>query len=174
MRNRTRIAAVCGTMLLAAGLAAAQNDSKTETKYFHLDFAVKDLDGGRVVTARHYTTTAVTGDVTPLSCTIRTGSKVPVQTSSNGPSSGAFTYLDIGVNIDCRSAREIGNSLAVSVAAELSDAASTNPVPVIRQTKWSSNVIVPIGKPTVIFSSDDVASKGQLQLELTATPIPAR
>jgi hypothetical protein len=32
-------------------------------------------------------------------------------------------------------------------------------------------VIVPVGKPTVIFSSDDVASKGQMQLELTASPI---
>ena len=30
---------------------------------------------------------------------------------------------------------------------------------------------LPLGKPTVIFSSDDVASKGQMQLELTATPV---
>jgi hypothetical protein len=44
----------------------------------------------------------------------------------------------------------------------------------IRQTKWSSNVIVPIGKPTVIFSSDDATTKGQMQLELTATAMPAR
>jgi hypothetical protein len=32
-------------------------------------------------------------------------------------------------------------------------------------------VIVPLKKPTVVFSSDDVASKRQMQLELTATPI---
>jgi len=36
--------------------------------------------------------------------------------------------------------------------------------------EWSSNVIVPIGKPTVIFSSDDVTTKGQMQLELSSSP----
>jgi hypothetical protein len=33
-------------------------------------------------------------------------------------------------------------------------------------------VIVPVKKPTVIFVSDDMSSKRQMQLELTATPIP--
>jgi hypothetical protein len=32
-------------------------------------------------------------------------------------------------------------------------------------------VIVPLKKPTVIFSSDDLTTKHQMQLELTATPI---
>jgi hypothetical protein len=31
---------------------------------------------------------------------------------------------------------------------------------------------VPIRKPTVIFSSDDTTTKHQMQVELTATPIP--
>jgi hypothetical protein len=43
---------------------------------------------------------------------------------------------------------------------------------VVRQAKWSSIVLIPIRKgPTVIFSSDDPASKRQLQLEVTATPL---
>jgi hypothetical protein len=59
------------------------------------------------------------------------------------------------------------------VAAEVSSAAETPdaPAPVIRQVKWNSPVIVPLGKPTVIFSSDDPSSKRQMQLELTARPI---
>ena len=40
-----------------------------------------------------------------------------------------------------------------------------------RQTKWGANVLAPLGKPTVIFSSDDLTTKGQTQLEVTATPI---
>jgi hypothetical protein len=55
----------------------------------------------------------------------------------------------------------------VSSAAETPDA----PAPVIRQVKWNAPVIVPLGKPTVIFSSDDPSSKRQMQLELTARPI---
>jgi hypothetical protein len=43
--------------------------------------------------------------------------------------------------------------------------------PVIRQSNWNSRVTVPIGKPTIIFSSDNVSDKGKTELELTATPI---
>ena len=43
--------------------------------------------------------------------------------------------------------------------------------PMIRQNRWTSNVVVPLKKPTVIFSSDDLTTKHQMQLELTATPI---
>jgi hypothetical protein len=45
------------------------------------------------------------------------------------------------------------------------------PAPVIRQNRWSSNVVVPLKKPTLIFASDDATSKRQMQLELTAAPV---
>ena len=177
MRNKTKLAIACGAALLTAGICAAQGEgaksAPEQRKYFHLDFVVKDLDGGKVINARHYSTTIATGESAPYSCTIRTGSKVPVP-SGGTIGAGQFTYIDVGVNIDCRSANEIEGSLALSVAAEISSAAPSSNPPLIRQTKWSSNVIVPIGKPTVIFSSDDATTKGQMQLELTATAIPAR
>jgi hypothetical protein len=44
-------------------------------------------------------------------------------------------------------------------------------MPVTRQNQWRSAVVIPVKKPTVVFSSDDVSSKRQLQLELTATPV---
>ncbi len=43
--------------------------------------------------------------------------------------------------------------------------------PVIRQNVWDSTVLVPIGKPTVVFSSDDLDSKGKMQVEVTATRV---
>jgi hypothetical protein len=173
IRNKMNLAAACGALLLTAGLCAAQGDkSADQPKYFHLDFAVKEIDNGKAVNTRHYTTTAMTGESTPVSCTIRSGSKLPLQTG--GGSSTQFVYVDIGVSIDCRSMKEIDGSLAISVTAEISSAAPTANQPLIRQTKWSSNVIIPVGKPAVIFSSDDAAGNGQMQLELTATAIPAR
>jgi hypothetical protein len=172
MRNKTKLAITCGAIILTAGICAAQGEGAKppaeEPKYFHLDFVVKELESGKVINARHYSTTTATGD---HSCTIRSGNKVPVQTGGSGPESGQFTYIEVGVNIDCRSAKEIDGSLALSVSAEISTAVNAVKQPLIRQTKWSSNAIVPIGKPTVIFASDDVAGKGQMQLELTATPV---
>ena len=101
---------------------------------------------------------------------IRTGNKVPVSTGT-GPNS--LTYLDIGVNIDCHGAKEIGDDLALNISAEVSSAATEQPTnqPLIRVTRWSSNVIVPMRKPTTVFSSDDPTTKRQTQLELTAIPI---
>jgi hypothetical protein len=43
--------------------------------------------------------------------------------------------------------------------------------PVIRQSLWQGSVVIPIGKPTVAFSSDTVDSKGGMQLVVTATPL---
>ncbi len=171
MRNKTTLAAACGVMLLTGALCFGQSDNARpdQPKYFHLDFLVKELDNGKVVNARHYTTSTSTVD---YNGTIRSGSKVPVPATSSGTDS-AFTYIDVGVNIDCRNAKQIQNDLALNVTSDISTAVPGPKQPVIRQTRWSANVIVPIGQPTVIFSSDDVAGKGQMQLELTATAIQA-
>jgi hypothetical protein len=69
--------------------------------------------------------------------------------------------------------KELQGDVALSVSAEMSSVPEGgNPgLPVVRQNKWSSYVVVPIKKPTVIFSSDDATSKRTMQLELTATPI---
>jgi hypothetical protein len=176
IRNKTGLALACGAILLTAGVCAAQSEgakpAPEQPKYFHLEFVVKDLEGGKVINARHYSTTVSTDG----SCTIRTGNKVPVPTGTGTgtDSQFQFTYIDVGVNIDCRSAKQVEGNLALNLTAEISSAVTATKPPLIRQNKWSSNVIVPVGKPTVVFSSDDVTSKGQMQLELTATPIEAR
>ncbi len=104
---------------------------------------------------------------------IRTGSKVPVRSGTSIPQ---YQYVDVGVNIDSRNAREIQDQLALTVSADVSSyvAEADASAPLVRQTKWNSTVIVPFKKPTVIFSSDDPTSKRQMQLELTATRIESR
>ncbi len=80
----------------------------------------------------------------------------------------------MGVNIDCRSIKGVQRDLALNVSVDISSMIqepTTPGYPVIRQNKWTSNVIVPVKKPTVLFSSDDATTKRQMQLELTATPI---
>jgi type II secretory pathway component GspD/PulD (secretin) len=84
-----------------------------------------------------------------------------------------FQYLDIGVDIDVRDAIEDAGKLNLSVvsnASSLAGSAVAPRAPIVRQNKWDSKVSVPIGKPTVIFSSDNLEDKGKIQLELTATP----
>jgi hypothetical protein len=171
MLNLTKL----GLLLIIAGAAAAQTDgakaepksTRVDTKYFPMEFTMKEVENGRVVNSRVYAMTASGAG----SSRIRTGSKLPVPTSSGGSN-----YVDVGVNVDCGPVSEVDGYASFALGAEVSsvgsDVAVSGAPPVIRQNRWDSRVIVPLRKPTVVFSSDDLGSKRQMQLEVTATPIP--
>ena len=166
--KRTRVRVALLTALLAGSCFAQSEGAKPAeaaiSKYFRLDFVVKELESGKVINSRAYSTTITTDNAS----SIRTGSRVPVKT---GNSSG-ITYIDVGVSIDCIAAKEVQNELSLRVTADVSTMADeTVRPPVIRQNKWNGNVLVPLRKATTIFSSDDVTTRRQMQLELTATPI---
>ena len=152
--------------------------------YYHFDFVVENLDAaGKVVNSRSYTTTV---DTEPHYLTkIRAGSKIPIATGSYSTGSEKavhslintqFQYVDLGVELDVRDVHEVGRQLAFDLTANLSGVASTASVsgvdePVIRQNSWGSRVVVPVGKPTVVFTSDSLDSKGSTRVVVTVTPI---
>ncbi|HZQ54543.1 MAG TPA: hypothetical protein VFB14_20245 [Bryobacteraceae bacterium] len=157
-------------LVLMAGICGAQNNVEKGLKHDRLDFVLKELDGNKVVNSRSY---SVMVELEPTFRgpeyeSIRAGNRVRINGAGD---------IDVGVNIDTRNAREVPSGLAVSVSASVSDlvpnteTAGAASVPALRQMKWSSDVIVPLRKPTTIFSSDDPTSKHKMQLELTATPI---
>lgn len=156
------------TLALIAGTCFAEDAAPP--KFFKLDFVVKELEGAKVLNARTYSVVvSVQTDSPP--CSIRTGSKVPYSTGGT-----QYSYLDVGVSIDCRAVKEAPGGLSLRVDADVSSVLEsttpTNLPPIVRQNKWASNVVVPLRKPTVIFSSDDLTTKRQMQVEITATPIP--
>jgi len=151
---------------------------KPPDHYYKLNLTVEQTnDTGQVVNTRSYVEIIFTGRE---SQEIRTGSKIPIATGE-GNGNTQFQYLDVGVNFDVRSVKEIGDRLGFYLAAEISSVAPTekptpglNPTlgePVIRSNKWQSNVLIPIGKPTVVLSGDDLDDKGRMQVEVTATRI---
>ena len=159
-------------LALMAGACFAQDAAPT--KFYKLEFVVKEVEGTRVLNSRAYSVTAST-DKAGERCQIRTGSKVPLPATGPGVGAGQFTYLDVGVNIDCSSLKETQVGVSMQVSADISSLPQESSVPVsgqvIRQNRWTSHVVVQPKKPTVIFSSDDLTTKHQMQLELTATPI---
>lgn len=144
--------------------------------YYRLDFAVREVgEDGKVVNSRAYSVIAESDSQHPdsvQSSSIRTGSRIQVPVSSQAPMQ--YQYQDVGVNLDCRRVHSVQGQLSLHISAEVSSLAepsTSNGPPVIRQNKWESDAILPLGKPTMLFSSDNVATKGKLQLELTASPI---
>src|ERR1017187_6305200 len=127
-------------LIFAAVLCYAQEPAPaTPTKYYRFDFVVKEVDAGKVQNAKNY---SVIGSMRGReSIVIRAGEKVPVLNGNNA------TFVDVGVNVDCRILTESATELALAISADISSADSRVP-PVITQTKWNSNVLVPIKKPT--------------------------
>ena len=149
--------------------------------FYHLDFLIQELGvDGKPINSRSFTTTTSTGQKS-YSGQIRSGTKVPIVTATTPPTAqnqaqNQIQYIDLGVKIDIHETSEIGNRLAFRVAAELSSLAAqkeseTLPDPVVHQYRWDSRVLIPVGKPTVIFSSDNLDNKGGMQVLVTATPL---
>jgi hypothetical protein len=178
MRNLTRFIG----MGIACAVLAAPSFSQTElqtkpvavaskaaetARYFRLDFTVKELENGKVVNTRAFSTTMQSA-TNSYGASIRAGDKVPV---SSGDSK--ITYLDVGVNIDCRDLKVVDNQLALQISADISNPVeSAGAQPIIRQYRWAGIAFVPLRKPVTVFVSDAVSNKRQMQLELTATPLP--
>jgi hypothetical protein len=153
---------------LLAGVCFAQTPTPpAPKKFYRLDFVVREMDGDQVINSRNYSTTASTQNQL---CSIRAGSKVPVNTGNS-----VQEYL-VGVYIDCRSLEDRGDQLDLFVSASVSSFADPSEKPgsprVVRDNRWESQVVLPLRKPTILFSSDDPSSKRKMQLVLTATPIP--
>jgi len=194
MRKRT---IVCCLLLLAPALtlhARAQDTAKAPeaaktpeppTHYYHLEFVIQELGSdGKPSNSRSYSTTVSTGRTDHYGA-IRTGSRVPVITGAlHGPTNAGesklefqYQYIDVGVSIDTQNVHENGGQLSMLLKAEISslaDPTHSSPSelpndPVIRQNSWQASVLIPIGKSTVVFSSDALENKGGMQLSITAT-----
>jgi len=149
---------------------AAASAQEQDDRSFLVTFVARELDeNGKVVNSRRYDTMiGAVPDTRPGS--IRTGAKVPITVIAKG-GGNEVSYLDVGVSFDVNRPRVVdGNRMAMQVNAEISslDPATINADnrPTIRQNRWVGDVQVLIGEHKVIFSSDDLASKRTMQIEL--------
>lgn len=177
-------------LLFAAPLIAQENSgapsnskaSDQPAHYYHLQFIVQEVnEQGKPTNSRTFTTTVSTADGNEMA-RIRTGSRIPVVSGSfqSGPDNKGLTntqyqYMDIGVNIDVQHTREVGHQLSLNLHSEVSSLAPNTDSdlrqPIVRQNRWEATVLIPVGKPAVVFSSDTLESKGSIQIVVTATPL---
>ena len=143
-------------------------------KFYQLNFMMQELENERVINSRSYSMILRGGAERGA---IRSDQKVPYPSRSGANSE--WQQIEVGVNIDCRKLEEVGDQVSLSILAEITsvleshgEAAPPASVrPIIRNNRWESTVLIPVKKPTVLFSSDDPASKRKMQLLLTVTPI---
>jgi len=193
-----KLAVFCLLLLLTPALgrkAIAQEAAKAPMAvkvpdapdhYYRVDFVIEEVSAdGKPTNSRSYTCTVGTSrsDRAEQNSTIRTGNRIPIITGTMAPTvatdnklANQYQYIDIGVNISLQSAHEVGNQLGLYLKTEISSLGpASSPTggsdPVIRQNLWQSSILIPLGKPTVVFKSDDLDSKGGMQVVITATPL---
>ena len=111
--------------VLAAANAWSQGDQSAkpatkapeQAKYYRLDFVVKETENGKQVTTRNYSLIASTANF-GNNCSVRAGDKIPTFSGKE-----QFTYIDVGVNLDCRELKEVDEKLALRIQADISGAA---------------------------------------------------
>lgn len=158
---------------------AQQATQAPPVHYYHVDFVVEELStDGKPVNSRNYSTTVSTDTVLRPTTSIRTGSRVPIVVGTSvidGKEHQDIQYSDIGTNFDVHNAHEVGRQLALDLTANLTSVAGTaDPAqrhPVIRENRWQASILIPIGKSTVVFTSDSLDSKGSMRVLVTATPV---
>ena len=197
MRTRLIGFTIMAVLLVAAPrLSVSQQDSTAPTAaaqqvvpkhYYKLNFVLRETDEGKVLNQRTFgmdisaeppqsgqLINARPGDWWNM----RSGTRVPFSGSKD------VNYIDVGVNLDVR-AEEVPEGLQMQVTSEISSLASETGVgvssgdqrsggvaaPAIRQLKVKSAVLAPVGKPTVVFTADDAASKHRFELEVTPTRV---
>ena len=156
---------------------------KSPEHYFKLTFRVLDISAtGKITDARSYREIIASGLKSSNTSSIRNSDRVPVITGGHASSgminslvNTQYQYYSVGTKIDANLAAVAGDFLSLHITASISSMSILPPgnaeLPIVRQTSWDSNVTVPVGKPTIIFSSDNSADKGKTELELTATQI---
>ena len=161
----------------AEGNAAGKNHSAPPAaiavkQFYRLNFVVQEVESDRVINSRSYFVIMSDSEQS----FIRAGEKVPF--SSTSGANTQWQQIDVGVNIDCRKLEVTPSGIALDIKAEISSVmeshgANSPPasLPIIRNNQWESRVVLPVKQASVLFSSDDPASKRTMQLKLTVTPI---
>lgn len=152
--------------------SSSQAAASASKQFYRLNFVVQELENQRVINSRSYST--IMSEMGKSS--IRAGEKVPFSSSSGANTQ--WQQIDVGVSIDCRGLEATPHNVSLDVKADISSVmespgANSPPpaLPIIRNNQWESHVILPVKQPSVLFSSDDPASKRRMQLQLTVTRI---
>lgn len=155
--------------------AAAAAQPKPEVAYFHLEFALKQLDNGKVISNRTFASDANTsGDQDQYGNPDRGSYRSDVVTADPSQSGMPQNRHDLKINIDWSHLRLAGaGAVAITVNTQLDGLVDPSMLPNLSSSSQQGqfDILAFFGKPTVVFSATGPTSRYSTQLEVTATPI---
>jgi len=165
-------------VLLCSPFMANAQDAKSSrpTAVYKVDYVFSELQNDKRVNTRSYSLLVRSRE----RGSIRLGDRLPITTATKEGNT-QFQYFDIGVNVDCRvedtDLADLNSSVDLFTNIEISNLApgqsgeNRTGNPIVRQTKFQNENIVPLGKPVLLSSADEVDGTRRLQIEVTATKV---
>ena len=150
--------------------AIANPSAEKPTAAYRLDYSVNEMEDAKKINSRQYSMIIKTEG----SNEIKIGTRVPVEAGQD-----TWQYVDVGTNIWSRLEDQRGQ-IGLVTRADISNFATPEQVlalqrdsrrPLIRQLHIDASTIAVLGKPMLLGSVDDPASKRQFQLEVTVTKL---
>ena len=172
-KNLTTFLLICLTTATLFGQESKPQSTQQSNAVYKLEYVFSEVQNGKRINARSYSTLLHSGE----RGSIRLGSRLPILVSQVSGGTGSLTYIDVGVNIDCRVERDVDSGIALLTNVDMSSVAPEQPgenrtgAPVVRQTKIQVDNIVPLEKRTLIGSADQVDGTGRFDFEVTATKV---
>lgn len=166
-------------VLALAALAPAAALYAQTAEGYKVELTMRDATDASAKAGRHYT---ILIDARG-SGTFKIGDRVPVASGSFQPGTGGtginplvntqFTYIDVGVNINCHLETvgegrvQLRTDLDISNATPSKTQGVSNPV--IGQLKLNVSAVLPPGKRTVIAAVDDPVTNHRFDVEALVT-----
>jgi hypothetical protein len=157
----------------SVAVRAQEAKPRSPNEVYKVEYIFSELQDGKKVNARSYVVLVRPMDKGSL----RLGSRIPIATGASKEgnplvNTSQFMYLDVGVNIDC-SVEPLDSEVHLYTGVDISRVAPENRIgqPIVRTTKVQLHNIVPLGKPTLLTSADEVDTTGRFQIEATVTKI---
>ncbi|HWZ44439.1 MAG TPA: hypothetical protein VNW97_13260 [Candidatus Saccharimonadales bacterium] len=160
-------------LALVGAMQAQDSRPKPVVKVYRVNFNIYELEDGKKTNERNYSLPVNSMDGIGRSGSIRVGTRVPISSGKD-----QILYLDVGMNMECEISEQsdkfiLTSSLEISsfVLPDQNADSRTGGNPVIRQVKQHFTALLSPGKPTLVTSIDDTASKKRLQVEATVTRV---
>lgn len=197
MNGRKGILIVILFALVAAGAIQAQRspDSQEEesrrsapqgsnpaaastlpAEFYRLDFAIREMEESKDVDTRHYSLFVQAGALEQT--TMTAGSEVPYPSSASSNPQGTvknISYRSVGVSIYCTvSLKEGESNLRLFMTLNISDALPPEKgtdLTAFRKVTLKAQALLTPGKPTLVGSVEDPASRHRFQVDVTATKL---
>jgi len=177
---RTAATLLFGCLMAAAlPVRAQEKKDSPDPAIYRVEFKIRDGSDAAAKTGRRYTMLVDTSG----KGVFKVGDKIPYATGSFQPGVGAsvatqYSFLDTGVNIDCR-LRELSGKITLTADIDISTivhydktAAVNPPTPSVAQIRIAgvSSLVEP-GKPAMVASIDDPVTMRKFDVEATVTKV---